>query len=149
MVYYAWGANDQNRTLPPYSHLIKHHRIRRRLSQGKLAALLNIDHSYISRIENGTRQPSKQLTQRLAEVFDLRDFELMEFWYTLQHIPVEPVGPNTNRVIRTIYESFDGDIHPAIADSIVNMVQSMGQVMSIASPAPNAVHNSAHSYSDD
>lgn len=45
---------------------LKRHREAARLSQTRLADLAGFDHSYVSRLESGTRQPTREAIGRLA-----------------------------------------------------------------------------------
>lgn len=64
----------------------------RDLSQSQLAALIDADHSTISRIEAGSRLPSASLLDRIACALELDDyatFELFEAYNVpQQHHPV-------------------------------------------------------------
>src|SRR5688572_24793945 len=48
------------------AELLKQLRIRHGMSQADLAALSEVDHSYLSRLEKGERRPSPRMLKRLA-----------------------------------------------------------------------------------
>ncbi|MEC1768304.1 helix-turn-helix transcriptional regulator [Schinkia azotoformans] len=50
---------------------LKRLRILSDMSQEELAEKLNVSQAYLSMIENGKRKPSKQVQQKIDEVFDL------------------------------------------------------------------------------
>lgn len=55
----------------PVGELLRQYRARRNVSQTRLAALLGVDSSYISRLEQGTRTPSLAFYARLADLLEL------------------------------------------------------------------------------
>lgn len=55
----------------PFGALLRDLRLPRRLSQSKLAERAGYDHSFVSRIEAGSRQPTRDAAQRLARALDL------------------------------------------------------------------------------
>jgi transcriptional regulator with XRE-family HTH domain len=59
-------------TFPP---TLRRYRERVELSQSKLAELAELDHSYVSRLESGTRTPSRKVVEAIAEVLALRPYE--------------------------------------------------------------------------
>lgn len=60
--------------------LLRDYRDRLRLSQSQLAEIVGADHSYISRIENGTRRPSRAMIEKLTLAFGLQEREREEFF---------------------------------------------------------------------
>lgn len=58
--------------------LLAFHRQARRLNQSRLAELVDVDHSYICRLESGKREPSRELVQRVCETFRLSATETDE-----------------------------------------------------------------------
>lgn len=56
-----------------FGTLLRDLRLPRRLSQSKLAERAGYDHSFVSRIEAGSRQPTRDAAQRLALALDLDD----------------------------------------------------------------------------
>lgn len=55
----------------PFGCLLRDLRLPRRLSQSKLAERAGYDHSFVSRIEAGSRQPTRDAAHRLALALDL------------------------------------------------------------------------------
>jgi len=58
-----------------FAYVLAQLRTSRNLSQAKLARLCRVDHSYISRLENGLRHPSVDFLHRLADVLALSEDE--------------------------------------------------------------------------
>lgn len=56
-----------------FPRLLKSWRERYGLSQFQLSELIGVDHSYCSRLESGTRHPSRATVERLAEALALDD----------------------------------------------------------------------------
>lgn len=62
----------------PFGLALKDVRVRRRLSQSKLAEILHCDHSHISRIEHGSRFPSRAFADRIVAALHLTPPEAAE-----------------------------------------------------------------------
>ena len=58
-----------------FAPLLREFRDRRRLSQSRLAEAAGFDHSYVSRLESGTRMPTRDAVGKLAEAMALGDGE--------------------------------------------------------------------------
>ena len=53
-------------------------RAKKKLSQGALARLLEVDKGYISNIENGKKNPTLATIQRLADALGVSAYELLK-----------------------------------------------------------------------
>ena len=53
-------------------------RAKKKLSQGALARLLDVDKGYISNVESGKKNPTLATIQRLAEALDVSANELLK-----------------------------------------------------------------------
>lgn len=60
---------------PTFAETLRRYRFRARLSQSRLARLAGFDHSYISRLESGTRTPSRNTVIFLASKLGLNPVE--------------------------------------------------------------------------
>jgi transcriptional regulator with XRE-family HTH domain len=58
-----------------FAPMLREFRDRRRLSQSRLAEAAGFDHSYVSRLESGTRMPTREAVTKLAEAMGLGDGE--------------------------------------------------------------------------
>lgn len=58
-----------------FAPLLREYRDRRRLSQSRLAEAAGFDHSYVSRLESGTRMPTRDAVSKLAEAMGLVEGE--------------------------------------------------------------------------
>lgn len=58
-----------------FAAVLKRQRERRGISQSKLAELIDCDHTYISRLEMGVRQPSRDIVDRIAAELGSSPFE--------------------------------------------------------------------------
>lgn len=56
-----------------FAPVLREYRDRRRLSQSRLAEAAGFDHSYVSRLETGTRMPTREAVMKLAEAMVLDD----------------------------------------------------------------------------
>lgn len=59
----------------------------RGLSYFRAATVLGVDHSYISRLINGERNPSLSLVDRMCEDYALTDEEAMHLYATADLLP--------------------------------------------------------------
>ncbi|MBI2409681.1 helix-turn-helix transcriptional regulator [Candidatus Kaiserbacteria bacterium] len=53
-------------------------RLRRKMSQGDLAAALNVDRAYISNIENGRMNPTLSTLEKIAGALGISSSELLK-----------------------------------------------------------------------
>ncbi|CAN5164678.1 hypothetical protein BH23CHL1_BH23CHL1_09370 [soil metagenome] len=58
-----------------FSVALRQSRERQRLSQSRLAAAAGFDHSYVSRLEGGTRTPTRDAVVKLGDALTLDDIE--------------------------------------------------------------------------
>lgn len=65
------GANDRSPVETPFAATLAELREARGLSQSRLAHESGFDHSYVSRLENGKREASRDTINTFAEVMDL------------------------------------------------------------------------------
>lgn len=54
-----------------FAELLRWYRERTGVSQARLARLVGVDHSYVSRLERGERRPSRDLVVRIADALSL------------------------------------------------------------------------------
>jgi transcriptional regulator with XRE-family HTH domain len=62
-------------TRTTFAEVLTELRVRRGLSQSRLAHEAGFDHSYISRLEAGKREPSRETVMTLAQVMELNAFD--------------------------------------------------------------------------
>jgi transcriptional regulator with XRE-family HTH domain len=67
------GNVASKRTPTPFAALLRSLREARRVSQSKLAERAGFDHSYVSRIESGSRVPSRDAVIQMARALGLED----------------------------------------------------------------------------
>lgn len=58
-----------------FSRLLKQYRESARVSQSRLAELADFDHSYVSRLESGSRMPTREAVGKLADALALETGE--------------------------------------------------------------------------
>ena len=61
--------------LVAFSRLLKQYRESARVSQSRLAELAEFDHSYVSRLESGSRIPTREAVGKLADALELENGE--------------------------------------------------------------------------
>lgn len=62
----------------------------RALSQNRLAELAGLDHSYASRLESGSRLPSRAVVVRIADVLGLTGNDRARLFLAADYRPDEP-----------------------------------------------------------
>ncbi len=62
-----------------FGELLKRIRVSRKLTQARLAELVNVEPKHISCIENGLSFPSAELLSRFSKVFNMQTYELFLF----------------------------------------------------------------------
>lgn len=62
------------------------------LSQSKLAELADYDHSYVSRLESGTRFPTQEAIRRLGKAMELGLGEMADLYNAAGYLSQEPGG---------------------------------------------------------
>ena len=65
----------QHSMMGSFALVLRKTRERQRLSQSRLAAAAGFDHSYVSRLESGTRTPTRDAVSKLGEALMLDDIE--------------------------------------------------------------------------
>jgi transcriptional regulator with XRE-family HTH domain len=58
-----------------FALMLRDYRDRRRMSQSRLAKAASFDHSYVSRLESGSRMPTRDAVVKLADAMTLTDSE--------------------------------------------------------------------------
>lgn len=66
------------KTMTTFGETIKQLRLDKNLPQRKVAALLDIDTSILSKYEKNVRQPSEELIERIAKIFNV-DSQILKF----------------------------------------------------------------------
>lgn len=66
-------------TTKPFGWWLAHHRSVARLSQTQLAKKCGFDHSYVSRLESGSRTPTRDAVDRLVNELDLDLYDRTRF----------------------------------------------------------------------
>ena len=107
-----------------FAQVMRRHRINRRLSQAKLARLLCVDHSYVSRLESGGRHPSLKLVHRLIRAMDLDAQDGDELLRTSIDVHTTPLGVNASRVVAAIYRNAENDMDEAYVDAIIALIEA-------------------------
>ena len=66
-------------TTKPFGWWLAHHRSAAKLSQTQLAKKCGFDHSYVSRLESGSRTPTRDAVDRLVNELDLDRYDRTRF----------------------------------------------------------------------
>ena len=66
---------SSQRSAGTFAPMLRELRDRRRLSQSRLAEAAGFDHSYVSRLESGTRMPTREAVAKLADAMGLVESE--------------------------------------------------------------------------
>jgi transcriptional regulator with XRE-family HTH domain len=68
-------TRSEQQSMAGFAPMLREYRDRRRLSQSRLAEAAGFDHSYVSRLESGTRMPTRDAVVKLADAMLLSDSE--------------------------------------------------------------------------
>lgn len=63
---------------PYFGEILRAYRLERKLSQEQLSERVDVLRSFISSLENGTRQPSLDMVLRLAKALDITPGKLID-----------------------------------------------------------------------
>jgi transcriptional regulator with XRE-family HTH domain len=84
---------ERDITSEPFPQQLRLYRERKRLSQSKFAILCFLDHSYVSRLENSTRKPARDVTFLMADELSLTVDERRHFIKAAGYaVPTDPDG---------------------------------------------------------
>lgn len=129
MVSYGWDQiTSTGCELRPsttlFGRLLRSHRQSRRMSMTKLAALSDIDHSYVSRIESGGRIPHPKTIRKLSDALDLSADEFNALFFAANRVDIgNQAGPNAARVAMAIFRlTPESDIDSATADLLIDVI---------------------------
>lgn len=64
-------ATSRERFSAVFNRMVRHHRLRRRLSQEALSELADVDRTYVGLLERGKRSPGLDVAQKLAAALDV------------------------------------------------------------------------------
>lgn len=76
----------------PFAIRLMVHRYDRQLSQSRLAEASGFDHSYICRLENGSRWPSREAVHHIADALALDPAERDELLASARFLPDDPTS---------------------------------------------------------
>lgn len=109
-----------------FGESLRRHREAAGLTQHALAERADIDQSYITRLENGSRQPpDRDKVAKLADALDLDDVSRYRFFVAAGHVPdwllaLDPADPTLLAIARylsapTIADAAKRDLRQAVA----------------------------------
>lgn len=82
-----------------FGELLRSARKQAGMSQRELAALADVDHTYLSKIEHGHASPSASLTGQLARLLER---EPMEFWQAAGNTPADVLAMEADRLRKAL-----------------------------------------------
>ena len=94
--------------------ILKELRERRLVSQSKLAKRAGFDHSFVSRIESGSRVPSREAVDRLADALTVLDHDRARLMIAYGFLPDDPAAvmdaePELARLYRALRSTTASD----------------------------------------
>jgi transcriptional regulator with XRE-family HTH domain len=101
--------------LSSFGHMLKDMRLGRRLTQKELASSVNVNGSYIARLERDERRPSRKVVMNLARAMQLTPEETDRLLASAQHLPEGDLA-------RIIEQSGVSLAHPVI-QAVANALQ--------------------------
>ena len=97
-----------------FGSLLKGYREGRRVSQSKLAERAEFDHSYVSRLESGSRTPTREAVERLAGALDLLQGEQDALLAAAGFLPRDVISLLSDEpVIGEVLDLLQNDLVPA------------------------------------
>lgn len=116
----------------PFPTLLKYHRERLNLSQTDLCNLLDVDHSYVSRLESGQRQPSMKLMRKLAPHLQMTRAETEQIFSAAGYM-----RPGAQAVESPVLQEIDillhdQRLHPVMKVTIEGLLRSIVAGLEIA-----------------
>lgn len=120
-------------------------RERRRLSQSRLAEAAGFDHSYVSRLESGSRMPTRDAVLKLSDALQLVEHERDGFLAAAGFMParIESLFASEPVLSEVLGLLQDMQIPSEIRDDVRNMIsllvrQAQRAAAQLASGAPRA-----------
>jgi len=92
------------KTMTTFGETIKQLRLDKKLPQRKVAALLDIDTSILSKYEKNIRQPSDELIERIAKIFNV-DSQILIFEAVTDKIANQFIEQNVDSKILRVAEN--------------------------------------------
>lgn len=90
-------------TVPTFAHLLRTYRTRAGLSQSKLAERCGYDNSAFSRLEAGTRRPSREMAATIARVLQLHGDDRTALYAAAFDVPLpaelDPLALSVNAAL--------------------------------------------------
>ena len=108
----------------PFAASLCELRQRRRLSQSRLAEAAGFDHSYVSRLESGSRMPTRDAVIKLSDALRLNEQERDGFLAAAGFMPgnVESLFAGEPVVSEVLGLLQDNKIPPEIREDVRNMI---------------------------
>ena len=115
------GSNRASGSIPlttgtQFPHALREFRLRMRVSQNHLARAAGFDHSYLSRLEIGDRNPTCETVHSLARAMQLSDTDTDALLVAAGFFPTDLV------VAELLQFLGDPSVDPQVRDDIRNMV---------------------------
>ena len=94
--------------------LLKRHRLARRWSQERLANECNMDHSLVSRIESGQRDPTRESLSKLCAGLGLPPNDADQLWLSAGLVPPDLRAAEMGAAVRLIRAASAAEIDLAL-----------------------------------
>lgn len=112
-----------------FGSTLKRFREARRVSQSKLAARAGFDHSYVSRLESGSRTPTRDAVEQLANALELEQVGRDELLASAGFLPGEVSSllsgePEVTEVLSLLQNS---DVPEAYRDSMRQVLRLLAE----------------------
>lgn len=109
-----------------FAHTLNQHRVGAELSQTRLAELAGLSHSYVSRLENAERVPSRQQVTALADALEChpiaRDRLLMSGGYLPESLEPLIDRPDALDIVRLLLAD---TLTPAMIVAVRHLLRAM------------------------
>jgi len=136
------GARSRQMSMTGFAPLLRELRDRRRLSQSRLAGAAGFDHSYVSRLESGSRMPTRDAVLKLAGAMALGDGERDALLAAAGFMPgrIESLFASEPVLSEVLGLLQDGAVPDEVRDDVRRMISLLvrqAQRASYSSPVPS------------
>ena len=126
-----------------FAPMLRELRDRRRLSQSRLAEAAGFDHSYVSRLESGTRMPTREAVVKLADAMGLGEGERDALLASAGFMPgrIESLFASEPVLSEVLVLLQDRSVPAEVRDDVRQMIsmlvrQAHRAALSVARPTP-------------
>lgn len=129
-----------------FALMLRELRDRRRLSQSRLAEAAGFDHSYVSRLESGSRMPTRDAVTRLADAMSLEESDRDALLASAGFMPgrIESLFANEPVLSEVLGLLQDRQIPAEVRDDVRHMISLLVRQAQRAATTGGGLHQPLH-----